>query len=211
MSRQIDEWSGSFGETYTDRNTHDLESLDDFYQQTYGITRRELNNSFIGNLSRELKILEVGCNVGNQIALLNDMGFKNVYGIDVNSYAIESSKKRLKNVSLQVGSAQNIPFDDGFFDMVFTSGVLIHVSPDDIKSVIKEICRCTKNYIWGFEYYSEKYTKVSYRGDDDLLWKTTFSKLYQTICPELLLIKDRKIKYLENENVDMMFLLEKGK
>jgi len=52
-------------------------------------------------------------------------------------------------VNLIQGSVFDIPFKDKYFDMVFTAGVLIHVSPSDIKKVLKEIYRCSTKYIWG--------------------------------------------------------------
>jgi len=75
-------------------------------------------------------------------------------------------------------SADDIPFKDGYFDMVFTSGVLIHISPGNINRVLDEIYRCSREYIWGFEYYADDYTEVNYRGHESLLWKTNFPKLY---------------------------------
>ncbi|GAE87794.1 hypothetical protein [Acetivibrio straminisolvens] len=95
--------------------------------------------------------------------------------------------------------------------MVFTSGVLIHISPDNINRVLDEIYRCTKEYIWGLEYYADEYTEINYRGNDNLLWKTNFSKLYLDRFPELELVKEEKFKYLNNDNVDVMFLLRKKK
>ncbi|KKK93499.1 hypothetical protein LCGC14_2692290, partial [marine sediment metagenome] len=69
--------------------------------------------------------------------------------------------------------------------------------------------RCSKKYIWGFEYFANEYTEVSYRGHDDLLWKGDFAKLYLDTFDDLRLLKEKKYKYLCNTNVDSIFLLEK--
>ena len=92
---------------------------------------------------------------------------------------------------------------------MFTSGVLIHISPSYIKKVITEIHRCAKNYIWGFEYYADAYAQVPYRGKKNMLWKTDFAKLYLDSFNDLTLVKERKMKYLYDQNVDAMFLLKK--
>jgi hypothetical protein len=80
--------------------------------------------------------------------------------------------------------------------LVFTSGVLIHISPNDIDNVLDEMYRCTNKYIWGFEYYNpDEYQRVTYRGNDNLLWKTDFSKLFLNRFQDLKLLHKKIIKY----------------
>ena len=43
----------------------------------------------------------------------------------------------------------------GEVKVVFTSGLLIHIHPDNLGKAIDEICRVSKRFVWGFEYYSE--------------------------------------------------------
>ena len=107
------------------------------------------------------------------------------------------------------GSVFNIPFKNGCFDLVFTSGVLIHLSPSDVAYAMKEIYRCTKEYIWGFEYYASEYTEVTYRGNKNLLWKADFAKLYLELFDDLELVKEERLKYLNCDDVDSMFLIRK--
>ena len=199
----------TFGNEYTDRNALTLEEMDRSYKRNYGITRTELNQAFVGDLDRSLRILEVGSNIGNQLLLLQKINFKNLYGIEINRYAVERAKAITKNINLIQGSAFDIPFKNDFFDLVFTSGVLIHIAPSDIHKAITEIYRCAKRYIWGFEYYADKYTEVEYREHKNMLWKTNFAKLYLDSFDDLELIKEQRLKYLNNENVDTMFLIKK--
>lgn len=209
ITLQEKKWKGGFGKDYVARNPCGIEDLNKLYLQHYGITRVSLNREFVTNLDRSIKILEVGSNVGSQLALLQKMGFKHLYGIEINRETVELSKSMTKDIDIIKGSALDIPFKDDYFDLVFTSGLLIHISPLDIKKVMKEIYRCTKKYIWGFEYYADKYTEILYRGKQNMLWKADFSKLYQENFKNLKLIKERKLKYQNNENIDSMFLLEK--
>jgi len=209
VSGQTTEWKGKFGKEYTNRNTLTLDGLEQKYESNYGLSRTGLNNIFIGKLNHSIKILEIGSNIGNQLLLLQKMGFKNLYGIEINDYAIRLSKERTNNINIIQGSAFDIPFKDGYFDLVFTSGVLIHITPHDINLALNEIYRCTKKYIWGFEYYEEKYTEIIYRGKKDLLWKANFPQLYLDLFKDLKLIKEKKLKYLNNNNIDVMFLFEK--
>jgi len=206
---QMQQWSSEFGKEYTERNPHTIEVMDGLYKKQFGLTRTELNLIFLSNLDRSIKILEVGSNVGVQLQGLQRIGFENLYGIEIQPYAVEVSKQNTKNINLIQGSAFDIPFKDSYFDLVFTSGVLIHIKPEDLDIAMREIYRCTRDYIWGFEYYADKYTKIPYRGRRNLLWKADYAKLYIDKFRDLELIKEKRIKYLDNDYVDSMFLIRK--
>lgn len=208
-TKRMQEWAGQFGKEYTNRSALTQEDMEQLYKDMYGITRTEMNSKFIGDFDRDMKVLEVGSNVGDQLLCLQTAGFKNLYGIELQSYAVELSKGRTKGINIIQGSAFDIPFKDGFFDLVFTSGLLIHIAPEDITGVLDEMYRCTKQYIWCLEYYSEVYTQIPYRGHAELLWKANFSKLFLERFSNLRLVREEFFKYLSNDNVDVMFLLEK--
>jgi pseudaminic acid biosynthesis-associated methylase len=137
------------------------------------------------------------------------MGFENLYGIEINKGSVEASKLKTKNINIIQGSVFDIPFKDSYFDLVYTSGVLIHIAPKDLKEAMQEIYRCTKKYIWGFEFYNQKHVEIIYRGNSNLHWKGDFVKLYIESLPGVELVKEKKLNYLFNENIDEMFLLKK--
>lgn len=209
-TEQIKQWAGEFGRQYTDRNAYSLDEFEDFHRKNFGVTRTELNERFLRGIDRSIRILEVGSNVGNQLWCLQKMGFQNLYGIELQNYAVALSKKRTSGINIIQGSAFDIPFKGGYFDLVFTSGVLIHISPSDLPVVLKEIHRCTKSYIWGFEYWSKEFTEVTYRGNENLLWKADYANVYLKSFSDLVLVKEEKLKYLNDDNVDSMFLLRKN-
>jgi len=210
-TKQMKKWTGQFGDKYTDRNVLTLEEMNKLYWTNYGITKGEVSGLFVGDLDQSISILEVGSNIGNQLLYLQKMGFKNLYGIEINSSAVKFSKSRTKNIDIIQGSAFDIPFKDSYFDLVFTSGLLIHIAPYDINIALQEIHRCTKKHIWGFEYYADEYTEIIYRGEKNLLWKANFPRLYLDLFHDLELVKEERLKYLDNDNVDIMFLLKKRK
>lgn len=209
-SNQEISWEGTFRRDYTDRNPADIDEMDELYTTQYGITRTNLNHKFLDRFDRSIRILEVGANLGSQLQGLQKIGFTNLYGIELQPYAVEISKQNTKHINLIQGSAFDIPFKDFYFDLVYTSGVLIHINPDDLKIAMREIYRCTSEYIWGFEYYADKYSEIQYRGRRNLLWKADFRKLYQDGFGDLKLVKEERIKYLDNDNVDSMFLIKKN-
>jgi pseudaminic acid biosynthesis-associated methylase len=210
LTPQMKCWMGKFGAEYTNRNIFSPKELDNLYLTNYGISRTTLNNEFLKDtIVNSSLVLEIGSNIGNQLLMLQKMGFNNLYGIELQSYAVELSKKRTNEINIIQGSAFDIPFKDTFFDLVFTSGLLIHLNPINIKDALKEIYRCARKYIWGFEYWSDDYSEVIYRGNNELLWKTDFAKLYLETFDDLVMVKWKKIRYVDNDNIDLMFLLEK--
>ena len=206
-------WSGDFGKNYTDRNSRQNDEFNIIYQAWYGVARTKMNQDFLGSLPKDIRILEVGCNTGMQLACLKSMGFTSLYGIELQGYAVQKAKEYTEGINIIQGSAFDIPFKDGFFDLVFTSGVLIHIAPDNLSKVFAEMHRCSNKYVWGFEYYAEQTTSINYRGNEGFLWKANYGKLMRDQFENLSLVKEELYPYItdtEKGNVDFMYLLEKA-
>ena len=201
-------WSSSFGEKYIERNPQTIKAMDKLYVDLLGVSASGLYREFLSKLKLR-KVLETGCNIGMQLEILQKLGFKNLYGIDIFGKAVEKSKARTKNINIIQGSIFDIPFKDSYFDLVFSSTVLIHISPKDIKKALTEIHRVSGKYIFGYEYFNDKYTEINYRKNKNRLWKGNFAKIYLDLFPNLELVKERRIKNLPDDNIDTVYLLKK--
>ncbi|MBI9047056.1 MAG: class I SAM-dependent methyltransferase [Anaerolineaceae bacterium] len=88
------------------------------------------------------KVLEIGCGMGCMAMNWAQHG-ANVTAIDLNPIAVEMTKKRFQVFGLegkiQEADAESLPFDDNYFDYVYSWGVLHH-SPG-IEESISEIYR----------------------------------------------------------------------
>ena len=202
-------WKGTFGREYSDRNTFDPEALDQLCRKNYGVTRRAINEGVLREIPRNASFLEVGCNTGNQLLLLERMGYSNLAGVEVQSYALEIARRRVPDAELALASALCLPYADSAFDVVFTSGVLIHISPEDLPRAMDEIYRCSRSYIWGLEYYAAEATEVRYRDCSGLLWKMDYARRYLERFSALKLVREQRLPYRENQNIDSVFLLRK--
>jgi pseudaminic acid biosynthesis-associated methylase len=203
-------WRTEFGNSFTDRNDFNtVESVDLDYKNRSGVTRREMNREFLSGLPKDARILEIGANMGGQLAALQADGFTNLYGVDVNDYAIEKAKKTFDGLNVIKAYASDLPFKDGFFDLAFTSVVLIHIHPDQLEPVMREIHRVTRRYIWGYEYYSPTLQEINYRGNTNVCWKMDFKQRYLDLFPDLKVVKQKDYQYLHENACDQMFLLEK--
>jgi len=78
------------------------------------------------------RILEVGCAAGTYSIEFWCKGFPNIFGVDIGKnivkQAFENSIFRKSEVQFQVGDAYFLPYESGLFDMVFSIGVMEHLS-----------------------------------------------------------------------------------
>src|SRR3989338_848225 len=97
------------------------------------------------NISKNHKVLEVGCGQGIDLCYIARLA-KDAYAIDMSPKSLEIAKNTLNifgvKATLSVGDAENLEFEDGIFDIVYSCGV-IHHTPDTLKAA-KEINRVTK-------------------------------------------------------------------
>lgn len=118
--------------------------------------------------------LEVGCNIGNNLEYF-PLDF-DVYGIDLNKYALGKAKKRFPTFDFRISPVYDIPFDDKTFDIVFTRTVLIHIPENLMKKVMDEMYRVSKKWIFNIEFYNENETMIDWSRGKDLLWYRNMRK-----------------------------------
>ncbi len=173
---QLKTWKSDFGVEYTGRNNISPSS------------RLNAFKSMIDGLSIN-KILEIGCNVGHNLVALSQIGDFQLIGVEPSKYAVLQGRSKSNAISILEGNAFDIPFKDGYFDLVFTSGVLIHISIADLPKAIDEMYRVTNRYILVIEYYAENETVIPYHGHNDLLWKRDFKLHFLERYPSLKVVK----------------------
>lgn len=208
QTQQLSQWKEEFGNQYTIRNFSTLEEFEQSYVKKYGTSKTMMFEEFMSDKSKDIKILEVGCNIGLQLQCLCSLGFKNLYGIEPQSFALYLAKTQ-STFNYAPGNIFDIPFKNEYFDLVLISGVFIHIRPDDLYEAMKEVIRCTKKYILIFEYYSDKIEEIEYHGEKNLLWKAPYADLFVKNFDNVMINKQKKYKYLDNDNVDEMTLLRK--
>jgi ubiquinone/menaquinone biosynthesis C-methylase UbiE len=90
-------------------------------------------------------VLEIGVGLGADHQKLAEAGAI-LYGIDLTQRAIAHTHRRFDLLgltsTLQVADAENLPFEDAMFDLVYSWGV-VHHTPDTVKA-IDEVLRVLK-------------------------------------------------------------------
>jgi len=169
-------WAGEFGDAYVERNRAAAKGREDFWRER----TEQLDPG---------SVLEVGCNIGGNLRPLAELlEPTTLAGIDINESALAAAGKAVPDADLRLGSAYEIPFDDDSFDLVFTTGVLIHLSSEGLGKAIDEIVRCSRRWVLCGEYFAEQKEKVPYRGHDEALFRRDYGGIYEQRHPELKLV-----------------------
>ncbi len=199
LTRQLDTWTSEFGQAYTERNNLSLDDMDRTFAEQFGVAKSAIYRDLVGpDRLPTGKVLEVGCNIGLQLRLLEraNPGLE-YHGLEPQGYAIDRAREHAPNMHFHPGTAFALPFPDGAFDLVMTHGVLIHIHPGDLPKALAEICRVSRRFVLAHEYYAPTTVEISYRGKAGLLWKTDFALRYEEVCPALERVEVRYYPYSE--------------
>lgn len=121
-------------------------------------------------------VLELGANIGqNLLAIRNLLPDCRLAAVEINRKAAERLAT-IEDTRVHTGSITDFaPADLGSFDLTFTSGVLIHISPDRLPQVYNLLHGCSRKYILVWEYYNPTPVTVPYRGHSERLYKRDFA------------------------------------
>lgn len=92
--------------------------------------------------NKKAKILDIGCGFGQHLEALNQLGYKNIFGIDISQRAIQQCKKNKLNVQKIDDLNKYLTKASDKFDFIIMSHVLEHIKKEEIISTLKNI----KNY-----------------------------------------------------------------
>jgi len=96
------------------------------------IHKRLKANGMNADFFRGKKCLDGGCGTGRFAIAMAQLGAVQSIGIDIGTRSLDFADKQrerlgLSNVSFQEMSADNLEFEDGYFDVVVSNGVLHHI------------------------------------------------------------------------------------
>lgn len=77
----------------------------------------------IVNLQADEKLLDVACGLGRLLEASKTSNAK-LHGIDIAEVAIEKARTQLPLADLRIGTAESMPFDDNYFDVITCLGAL---------------------------------------------------------------------------------------
>ncbi len=192
-----------------EKSFHERKYSDDIranVRKFYSITKTSRNyylEKLLTNCERK-KVLEYGCGPGTYSFELAEKGAI-VTGIDISEVAIEQARNKAKergltkNISFMVMNAEDLKFDDGYFDIVCGVSILHHLN---IKNALKEVSRVLNST--GSALFIEP------------LGHNPFINIYRYLTPHLrsedehpLIKKDLKLfkEFFDNVNISYFHLV----
>ncbi len=139
----IDQWTknpiGVESTKYVERTK---EFFDDIEKNRYEVYAPWMKDIFKFDQYKGKKVLEIGVGTGTDHLQFAKAGAI-LTGVDITPKSIELTKRNLElhgyGSNLSVTDAENLPFEDRTFDIVYSFGVLHHIP--DIQKAINEIHR----------------------------------------------------------------------
>jgi spore coat polysaccharide biosynthesis protein SpsF len=169
MNKQAEEWAGEFGDQYLCRNRVDWRKRTGFWKSMIDITGAR-------------SVSEFGCNAGWNLSAIRRVSIDTMlFGCDVNENAVEQALSA--GIDAISGSILHCPAE-----LVFTAGVLIHIPPESLAETMQKIVDASFDYVLAVEYasHSGEEEAIDYRGNDEMLWRRDYGRLYQGMGLELV-------------------------
>jgi len=158
-------WAGEFGAGYRGRNQ--------------GQAIVSANVSLFGKILRSApqvaSIMELGCNIGLNLAALHSISPRfELAAVEINADAAREARD-LGVATVLDGTITAEIAMNRTYDLVFTKGVLIHIAPEKLEAVYRNLHALSARYIMVCEYYSPTPQSVTYRGHENRLFKRDFA------------------------------------
>lgn len=170
-------WAGEFGDAYVERNRgHELLG-----------NKTALFACILKRAARISSAIEFGANIGmNMLALRSLVPAARLAAVEINPRAFDELRS-IPGVDAHLGSF--LEFDPEMTsDLAFTSGVLIHINPDHLPQAYSALYRSSHRYVLVVEYYNPTPVTVTYRGQNDRLFKRDWAGDLMGLYPDLRLI-----------------------
>jgi len=209
MNKQQEFWYGKFGSSWANKRNSFFEAYNSWEIDSKHTLKTVLSDA-LQTVDKDISILELGCNDGFVLKTLEDIGFTDVNGLDINEDAVNNAMKNLPNSKIYW---QALEKQAPNHDLILTSAVLIHIHPDNLRSVMETMYMESNKYIMGRELSSLK-AKVPQLSNTsvwkDYYWTRRFKDMWLELFPQLKLVYYDLIRMGSKEDIQTeVYLLEK--
>jgi pseudaminic acid biosynthesis-associated methylase len=164
-------WAGQFGDDYLRRNQVDWPKRRPFWDLMIHKTGAR-------------SVFELGANAGWNLSAIRQWHPQTVViGSDINTEACLQAQAAGLTVVNNLDFTTHVP---GRFELVFTSGVLIHIEPEHLAEVMLALVAKSYRWVLAIEYAADTETMVEYRGQRDRLWKRPYGANYEALGLKLV-------------------------
>lgn len=185
-TKELSLWKGEFGDDYRQRNIITEENLQHRVMQWSNNLNALIAFGSVKHLPQS--ILEVGCGAGINLHAIEQIYRNNGELVDCFACEPNLETRRMARNSLasrglypvwlqDEANATNLMLPSYAVDMAFTSGVLIHIHPDNQLKAMEEIYRVSRKHIICMEYFSPDLREINYHGQQ-ALWTRDYGSLW---------------------------------
>lgn len=197
-------WNGKFGDDYVDRNRNP-EIL---------ASNIAVWSSILRKMNGVESVIEFGANIGLVLKAIRTLR-PNIAcaAIEINHKAATILREDPILAGIEVIEGSILEYEPGKqYDLAYTSGVLIHINPECLGTVYDKLYASSKKYILMREYYNPVPMAVSYRGNEERLFKRDFAGEFMDRFPDVSLVDYGFVYHRDNvfpEDDLTWFLMEK--
>jgi SAM-dependent methyltransferase len=145
----------------------------EFFINLKGVTAM-VTTTMLKYLHLDASIIELGCGTGRNLAGLKEVGFTNLFGVEINQHAIDLGRKSfpaLEGIEILCGAIEDVINDLPEADCYFTQGVLMHLPPTSD---------------WIHEVISRKARKLIMTSENEdhgynIAWARDYGKIFQKL------------------------------
>jgi ubiquinone/menaquinone biosynthesis C-methylase UbiE len=154
-------------------------------------------------------ILDAGCGTGQTSAYIAEQYRCKVTSLDCNKIMLDKARQRFSSLHLPIevkqGSTENLPFDEGLFDIILSESV---ISFTDVSLTIPEFKRVLKSngVLLAIEMVLEKSLSeeelkpiVDFYGVSQLLTENEWYNLFQRASFKQVSVEKFKLQFDEND------------
>lgn len=157
-------WAGEFGSKYSSRNN----------SEPLLFSKVAMWSKILRSANSITSVKELGCNIGLNLLALNKLNPElKLSGIEINAEAARQAKEL--NIADVINGTILEKVEGEKSDLTFTVGVLIHINPEKLKSVYDNLVNKSNRYVMVAEYYNPSPVNISYRGNEETLFKRDFA------------------------------------
>lgn len=204
----------------------------DILSQDYDLTRN-INVDTVKQILSKIKIdenstvLDFGCGTGNYTWAIKKVSNANIFGVEPSDGMREKAQEKGMDIEFKRGDHTSIPFDNGFFDLIYMTDVIHHIP--DLNSMFGEfhrtlkpngkICILTESHnqietrFWS-DYFPATVTAEKERYPDipDIISAANKCGLFavetvNTDCKRILTISPDFVSLVENKGYSMFRLI----
>lgn len=171
-------WVGAHGDAYHERNEITAEAIENY---------RRLWAEITGPMLPEYpkSVLEIGAGLGRSLRGLKQHlpGGVRYFAVEPNDFARERLVR--DGVVFKDDASVGLESFIGTFDLTFTCGCLVHVSPDDLAEFCERIYRRVGRWLVAIEYFSAQPREIEYRGEMGRLFLRDYGAYWLDHFPDL--------------------------